>query len=72
MTPRPSYFPSAHGTSVLGHRGRHAHLPRSFVDRLNALQVYAAHRYVYMHPESGLEPFVERAAQRRLAGGRTT
>jgi hypothetical protein len=47
-------------------------VPQSFVDRLNALQVHAAHRYVYMHPESGLEPFVERAAQRRLAGGRTT
>lgn len=46
-------------------------VPQSFVDRLNALQVHAAHRYVYMHPESGLEPFVERAAQRRPAGDRT-
>ncbi|MGW2050923.1 DUF4238 domain-containing protein [Streptomyces sp. NPDC001858] len=45
---------------------------QSFVDRLNALQIHAAHRYVYMHPASGLEPFVERAAQRRLAGDRTT
>ncbi|MFD8710907.1 DUF4238 domain-containing protein [Streptomyces anulatus] len=47
-------------------------VPQSFVDRLNAVQVHAAHRYVYMHPESGLEPFVERAAQRRPAGDRTT
>ncbi len=42
---------------------------QSFVDRLNAVQIHAAHRYVYMHPESGLEPFV--AAQLRLAGDRT-
>jgi hypothetical protein len=47
-------------------------VPQSFVDRLNAVQVHAAHRYVYMHPESGLEPLVERAAQRRPAGDRTT
>ncbi|MFB8351520.1 DUF4238 domain-containing protein [Streptomyces niveus] len=47
-------------------------IPRSFVDRLNAVQVDAARRYVYMHPESGLDPFVERAAQRRPAGDRTT
>ncbi|WP_159039789.1 DUF4238 domain-containing protein [Streptomyces sp. TP-A0356] len=46
-------------------------VPQSFVDRLNAVQVHAADRYVYMHPESGLEPFVERAAQRRPAGDRT-
>ncbi|GAA4340826.1 hypothetical protein GCM10023086_76660 [Streptomyces venetus] len=47
-------------------------VPRSFVDRLNAVQVHAADRYVYMHPKSGLEPFVERAAQRRPAEKRTT
>ncbi|MEU9663587.1 DUF4238 domain-containing protein [Streptomyces chartreusis] len=47
-------------------------VPRSFVDRLNAVQIHAADRYVYLHPKSGLEPFVERAAQRRLAGDRTT
>jgi hypothetical protein len=47
-------------------------VPRSFVDRLNAVQIHAADRYVYLHPESDLEPFVERAAQRRLAGDRTT
>ncbi|MEV7817858.1 DUF4238 domain-containing protein [Streptomyces flaveolus] len=47
-------------------------VPQSFVDRLNAVQVHAAHRYVYMHPDSGLEPFVERAARRRPAGDRTT
>ncbi|MCZ7456094.1 DUF4238 domain-containing protein [Streptomyces sp. WMMC940] len=46
-------------------------VPQSFVDRLNAVQIHAADRYVYMHPESGLEPFVERAAQRRPAGDRT-
>jgi hypothetical protein len=44
---------------------------QSFVDRLNTVQIHAAHRYVYMHPESGLEQFVKRAAQRRLAGCRT-
>ncbi|WP_333740873.1 DUF4238 domain-containing protein [Streptomyces sp. IBSBF 2806] len=42
-----------------------------FVDRLNTVQIHAAHRYVYMHPESDLKPFVEHAAQLRLAGGRT-
>ena len=42
-----------------------------FVDRLNAVQVHAARRYVYLHPESSLEPFVKRAAQRRRAGDRT-
>ncbi|MFF2937926.1 hypothetical protein [Streptomyces mirabilis] len=47
-------------------------VPQSLVDRLNAVQVHAADRYVYMHPESGLEPFVERAAQRRLPGERAT
>ncbi|MEU1457247.1 DUF4238 domain-containing protein [Streptomyces avermitilis] len=47
-------------------------VPQSFVDRLNAVQVHAAHRYVYLHPESGLKRFVERAAQRRPAGDRTT
>lgn len=47
-------------------------VPQTFVDRLNAVQVHPAHRYVYMQPESGLEPFVDHAAQRRPAGGRTT
>ncbi|GAA4659108.1 hypothetical protein GCM10023347_08060 [Streptomyces chumphonensis] len=47
-------------------------VPQTFVDRLNAVQVRAAYRYVYLHPESGLEPFVERAAQGRPAGNRTT
>ncbi len=46
-------------------------VPQTFVDRLNALQIHAAHRFVYLHPESGLEPFVERAAQRRPSGDRT-
>ncbi|MFS8202618.1 DUF4238 domain-containing protein [Streptomyces sp. CWNU-52B] len=47
-------------------------VPQPFVDRLNAVQVHAAHRYVYMHPKSSLEPLVERTAQRRPAGNRTT
>lgn len=47
-------------------------VPQSFVDRLNAVQVHAAYRYVYMHPESGLERFVKHIARRRRGMDRTT
>ena len=70
--PRPSSFPSAQT-----HAGLWA--PNDVMVRspdprrsLNGVQVHAADRYVYMRPGSGLEPLVERAAQRRPAGDRTT
>jgi len=40
-------------------------VPRSVVDELNAVQIHAADRYVYMHPRSGLEAFTQDAAQWR-------
>ncbi len=40
-------------------------VPRSLVDRLNTVQVYAADRYVYMHPRSGLEAFAGLASRQR-------
>ncbi|MGW0315621.1 DUF4238 domain-containing protein [Streptomyces flavidovirens] len=38
-------------------------VPQALVDRLNAVQIHAADRYVYMHPKSGLEAFAGIAAR---------
>ncbi|MER7050280.1 DUF4238 domain-containing protein [Streptomyces jumonjinensis] len=40
-------------------------VPRAVVDELNAVQILAADRYVYMHPQSQLETFARTAAKRR-------
>ncbi|WP_416983944.1 hypothetical protein [Streptomyces sp. T028] len=47
-------------------------VPQSFADRLNTVRSTPPTAMSTCTTESGLEPFVERAAQRRPAGGRTT
>lgn len=42
-------------------------VPRAVVDELNAVQILAADRYVYMHPRSQLETLARTAAKRRQA-----
>ncbi|WP_169316883.1 DUF4238 domain-containing protein [Actinacidiphila oryziradicis] len=50
---------------ALGPRNRAGTLSAAEVEALNTVQVYAARRYVYMHPCSGLEAFVTQAARER-------
>lgn len=50
---------------ALGPRNKVGTLSAADVDILNTVQIYAARRYVYMHPRSGLEAFVTQAARER-------
>ncbi|MFJ4767505.1 DUF4238 domain-containing protein [Streptomyces uncialis] len=42
-------------------------IPGAVVDELNTVQILAADRYVYMHPQSGLETLAKAAAKQRQA-----
>ena len=42
-------------------------IPKEVVDELNTVQIYAASRYVYLHPRSGLEAFVDMAVTGRTS-----
>ncbi|MEU9646496.1 DUF4238 domain-containing protein [Streptomyces sp. NPDC048188] len=53
---------------ALGAGNMMASVSRAVVDEINAVQVFAADRFVYMHPRSGLETFAKAKARRRLAG----
>ncbi|NEV92515.1 DUF4238 domain-containing protein [Streptomyces tendae] len=52
---------------ALGAGNMMATVPRAVVDEINAVQVFAADRFVYMHPRSGLETFVRAKARQRPA-----
>jgi hypothetical protein len=52
---------------ALGPRNVMGVIPAGVVEHLNSVQVRMAHRYVYMHPSSGLEAFATRAACERTA-----
>jgi hypothetical protein len=56
---------------ALGPKNLTGTIPQEGVDRLNAVQVHAAERYVYMHPKSGLQEFASLAerdlSHRRLS-----
>ncbi|MEU9108762.1 hypothetical protein AB0D54_31410 [Streptomyces xanthophaeus] len=40
-------------------------IPKAEVDALNTVQILAADRYVYMHPDSGLRPCVKVQVKQR-------
>ncbi|MET8680934.1 DUF4238 domain-containing protein [Streptomyces sp. NPDC004647] len=54
-----------HHLLALGPQNRSLQVPKALVDELNAVQVLAANRYVYLHPRSGLESFVKAGAESR-------
>ncbi|MFE5108277.1 DUF4238 domain-containing protein [Streptomyces sp. NPDC056663] len=52
---------------ALGPENMLGSIPRTVVDELNAVQILAADRYVYMHPRSELETFARAKARQRQA-----
>ncbi|MEU0037004.1 DUF4238 domain-containing protein [Streptomyces sp. NPDC006333] len=50
---------------ALGPQNRTFQVPKALVDELNAVQILAATRYVYFHPRSGLETFVNDGVRAR-------
>ncbi|WP_406304620.1 DUF4238 domain-containing protein [Streptomyces sp. NBC_00885] len=50
---------------ALGPQNRSVQVPKALVDQLNAVQVLAANRYVYLRQRSGLEPFVKAGVESR-------
>ncbi|MCQ9135920.1 DUF4238 domain-containing protein [Streptomyces hilarionis] len=51
---------------ALGPQNRSFRIPKDLVDELNAVQILAANRYVYLHPQSGLESFVKAGVSSRM------
>ncbi|MEW2029690.1 DUF4238 domain-containing protein [Streptomyces roseifaciens] len=52
---------------ALGKHNRKVNIPKPFVDRMNALQVAAAHQHVFLRPRSGLQNYVQAMVENRSA-----